>query len=303
MRSRTALAAVFIGICTAAPLGAQQEQPPTSELRPLAAPQEVGPFELVDSATFEDPLAGTRYGYQEDGAEIDLYIYPTTAWADQMEEPTADRLLRGQVEEFQETLKLGPSRGWYDEYELAFDDPFEVETESGTLSGYTAAAVLRSGEDLRVSFYYIFLIDGRFVKVRSTLPASEMQTAKAPGFARRAVELLNAGAQEREYTTVTDRLHPHVEARFQLRAESHGDRWFEGNVGRHTVSVGRAEEETCTTLTVPALSEEDWTYMAPLHGVKQLEVRHRDENAWEPLELEVLLDAEPEVCEDREWQW
>lgn len=147
----------------------------------------------MDSATFQDPLAGTQYGYQENGTEIDLYIYPTTAWADQMEEPTADRLLRGQVEEFRETLKLGPSRGWYDEYEMAFDNPFEVETESGTLSGYTAAAVLRDGEDLRVSFYYIFLVHGRFVKVRSTLPASEMQTAKTPGFARGVVERLHAG--------------------------------------------------------------------------------------------------------------
>lgn len=110
-------------------------------------------------------------------------------------------------------------------------------------------------------------------------------------------------AQEREYTTVTDRLHPHVEARFQLRAESHGERWFEGNVGHYTVPTGNAGVETCTTVSIPALSEEDWTYMVPLRGVRQLQVRHRDEEDWKALELEVLLDAEPEVCEGRKWTW
>lgn len=102
-------------------------------------------------------------------------------------------------------------------------------------------------------------------------------------------------AQEDPYTTGADRLHPRVEVRVQLEPATHGERWFEGGVGHISVPVG-PNIVTCTTVAIPELSPTDATFMKLLSGVARLQVRLEGEEAWSPLELEPLLEAEPARC-------
>lgn len=102
-------------------------------------------------------------------------------------------------------------------------------------------------------------------------------------------------AQEDPYTTGADRLHPRVEVRVRLDPSTHGERWFEGGVGHITVPVG-PNIVTCTTVAIPELSRSDATFMKLLSGVARLQVRIEGEEAWSPLELEPLLEAEPARC-------
>lgn len=102
-------------------------------------------------------------------------------------------------------------------------------------------------------------------------------------------------AQEDPYTTGADRLHPRVEVRVQLDPSTHGERWLEGGVGQISIPVG-PNIVTCTTVAIPELSPSDGTFMELLSGVERLQVRLEGEEAWTPLELEPLLEAEPARC-------
>lgn len=106
-------------------------------------------------------------------------------------------------------------------------------------------------------------------------------------------------AQDTFYTTVTGRLDPRVEVRAQVEMKSLGDRWFSGRVGSMSVPVPPGNLVSCTMIALPELSPEPGgTFIVPLRGVRRLQVRRGEGDPWTSLDLEPLLEAEPQKCSD-----
>jgi len=160
---------VFIGVATS--LDAQSA-PFTV---PFQAPLAVGSAKLKDSAFVGNAMAYRYHGKGING--LDEYVWPLEiASADSVQ---LDSLLLMQVNSFKETLPLGVERGWYDNFQMAFDAPHPVALARDSVRGYVVAFVFSRGRQPFASFFYIYAIHGMYLKIRLTVPAKDWNANKA----------------------------------------------------------------------------------------------------------------------------
>jgi hypothetical protein len=81
-----------------------------------------------------------------------------------------DSALREEVTRFKAAVPVGVDSGWYDAYKVVFADPHPVKVDHRSIPGYAVAVVIRRGNETFASFFYIYALDGRFAKIRLTLP-------------------------------------------------------------------------------------------------------------------------------------
>ena len=134
---------------------------------PFRVPRSVGKAQLRDSSFVGDAMAYAYRGPKITG--FDLYIWPLPAG----EENAAhrDSLLQLEVAKFKEVAPLGIERGWYDNYEIVFADPHPVAMQTDSLPGYVVALVFTRRAASFTSFFYIYALQGMFIKIRLTIPA------------------------------------------------------------------------------------------------------------------------------------
>jgi len=142
---------------------------------PFQAPLAVGSARLKDSAFVGNAMAYHYHGKGITG--LDEYVWPLEiASADSLQ---LDSLLLVQVEGFKETIPLGVERGWYDNFQMAFDAPHPVALASDSARGYVVAFVFSRRREPFASFFYIYGVRGMYLKIRLTVPANDWNTNKA----------------------------------------------------------------------------------------------------------------------------
>ena len=142
---------------------------------PFKASPVVGKARLKDSAFVGNAMA---YRYQGKGITgLDEYVWPleiTSADSAQL-----DSLLVVQVESFKQTIPLGVERGWYESFQMAFDAPHPVAVASDSIRGYVVAFVFLRRREPFASFFYIYAVQGMYLKIRLTVPGKDWNTNEA----------------------------------------------------------------------------------------------------------------------------
>ena len=134
---------------------------------------------------------GQLYRFNDRSAAwVTVFVYPIPEDVKQTGDSAEWVVVEG--EKFARVLPVLVQRGQYQAYEMAFADPEPVVAGSDTIPGFAAAAVTRSGGDVSVQLEYIYLVRGRFVKVRATLPENGWQQAPVPLFARDLVQAMHS---------------------------------------------------------------------------------------------------------------
>jgi hypothetical protein len=151
------------------PAGAQASASTRQFSIPFAIPGVVNEARMIDSSYVDDAMAYKYRAPQTTG--LDLYVWPMPLAASQSSSQ-ADQSLRAEVIKFRETLPLGRQRGWYDDYRIAFEVPHPVALASDSVQGYAVALAISRGQEQFIDLFYIYALDGMFVKIRLTVPAA-----------------------------------------------------------------------------------------------------------------------------------
>jgi hypothetical protein len=142
---------------------------------PFAIPVKVGDARLRDSSFVGDAMAYRYQGRQITG--LDVYVWPLPTKS--LGYTARDSLLQLEVEKFKATLPLGPERGWYDAYEIAFANPHPVALKDDSVEGYVVAYAFIRGSQQATSFFYIYALHGMYLKIRLTVPTDGWNTNPA----------------------------------------------------------------------------------------------------------------------------
>jgi len=142
---------------------------------PFRVPREVGSARLKDSA-----FVGDAWAYHYEGREItglDEYVWPLDiASADSTQR---DSLLIVEVNKFKQTIPIGVERRWYESFQIAFDAPHPVAVGGDSVPGYVVAFVFLRRREPFSSFFYIYAVQGMYLKIRLTVPGKNWNTNPA----------------------------------------------------------------------------------------------------------------------------
>ncbi len=139
----------------------------------LDFPERVGAFVMSGHHVYETPDAGASARYSDSGPmKIDVYIYPVTNFSGvapgAMVEP--ERALAREVMAFKEILDSGVVRGWWEKYQIAYEEDASLDLPAGPVPGFLVMTVLQIDTTAVASAFYIFDIDNQFVKIRINTP-------------------------------------------------------------------------------------------------------------------------------------
>ena len=163
--------------------------PLASQTRAQAAPampDTVEGFAMREIKVYEQAERGTLYRYvRSEDKVIDVFVYP----ANDSTAPAAlpiSGLLDRETEVFKSAITIGLQRGLYDAVEPAYEKHDTV----GSVIGREVAMAVRRGGEARVSYFYLYVHQGNFIKVRSTVPVPVFREGTVPSFVRSLVTQL-----------------------------------------------------------------------------------------------------------------
>jgi len=101
-------------------------------------------------------------------------------------------------EKFQEVQPLLVRRGAIEAFSVAFANSGEIKVENHSIPEHATAIAVRSRGNVTVDFQYLYLVDGRFLKVRATVPSEGWERTDVPVFARDLARRLATADTARE---------------------------------------------------------------------------------------------------------
>ncbi|HEX8672830.1 MAG TPA: hypothetical protein VF710_13120 [Longimicrobium sp.] len=190
LTTRAALAAIALWTIHAAPSAAQQGGSPAGKaLSEYEAPVKVGEYVRGERHDYKDPTYGVGYQYAptqtSDSSYATVYIYQPvhadSAW-------DTDRVIAEQLQEFGQTLQYQRARGVYESYEIAHEGADTIRAGTHVLPGFRVRYTYRArGGGVAVSFYNVYAAGRTLVKVRGTVPESQVRKSGLEAFARAVV--------------------------------------------------------------------------------------------------------------------
>jgi Tfp pilus assembly protein PilW len=183
---RAALAVLAAWTLHAAPGAAQDARPPLARApTEIEAPLKVGEYVRGERHDYKDLTNGVSFPYaptqKSDSSWATVYIYqpvpPDSAW-------DAARVIADEAEGFRQTLEYQRARGVYEAYEIAHEEADSVRAGPHVLPGFRITYAYRTRGQIAVSFYSVYAAGRTLIKVRGTVPESQVRKTTLPGFAR-----------------------------------------------------------------------------------------------------------------------
>lgn len=190
LTTRAALAAIALWTIHAAPAAAQQGAPPAGKApSEYEAPVKVGEYLRGERHDYKDPTYGVGYQYapsqRSDSSYATVYIYQPVH-ADSVWDTA--RVIAEELQEFGQTLVYQRARGVYESYEIADEGADTIRAGAHVLPGFRVRYVYRvPGGGVAVSFYNVYAAGRTLVKVRGTVPESQVRMSGLPAFTQAVV--------------------------------------------------------------------------------------------------------------------
>jgi hypothetical protein len=184
--------------CASAPARAPAAEPsrvapvpsaPGSNLY-LRIPGEIEAYKLTERAAVSTAPTDSLFRFS-DGSRTILTVFIYDVDADVKSDPDPQKWTAAEGEKFKAVQDIRVSRGAISSYAEAFADTtrFAVGTHN-ILEHANAIATRYPNGSIAVDLQYLYLIGGKFVKVRATVPQAGWQQTKVPSFARQLARRL-----------------------------------------------------------------------------------------------------------------
>jgi hypothetical protein len=188
--------------CASAPASAPATVP--SRASPVAAapgtdlfariPTEIGAFKLTERAAVTSEPTDSLFRFR-DGSPAILTVFVYDVGADVKTDADPQKWTASEGEKFKEVQDIRVRRGAISSYAVAFSDTARFAVGAHNILEHSIAVPVRfPNGTIAVDMQYLYLIAGKFVKVRATIPETGWQQTKVPGFARELARRLAGGA-------------------------------------------------------------------------------------------------------------
>jgi hypothetical protein len=147
----------------------------------LIAPLQVGHYKRGEAKDYGSPEGGVSYDYSSKGTSLTVYFYARDSALRRL---GAMEALEQETGRFKQVLEIERQRGRWDSYEIAFEDPDSVDVKSSVLHVRQLGIVIKRGQAMYVSLFYLYAVGDEWIEVRGTVPVSEWQRTDIPVFAR-----------------------------------------------------------------------------------------------------------------------
>ena len=160
-------------------------------------PAEIGDFKLTERSVVRGLPTDSLFRYRDSSRSIltvIIYDVPAEVRVDADSQQWTYR----EGERFKLIQDIQRQRGRLRDYELAFSDTLRLQVGAQSFVQHAIATrgTYASGAKA-VDMQYLYLIGGKFVKVRATIPGQEWQQTQIPTFARELAVRLASGIAAR----------------------------------------------------------------------------------------------------------
>ena len=197
------IAIVSVVGCASAPAptpaaGPQPATPVTSappaNLYPRIPP-EIGSFKMTARTTVRGLPTDSLFRFRDSSRTILTVIVYDVA-EDVMIEGDSQKWTAREGEKFKEVQDIRVRRGQIAAYVLSVSDTTRFSVgERSLLEHFVAAPVRFPNGAISVEMQYLYLIGGKFVKVRATIPEQGWQQSRVPSFARELARRMASGTE------------------------------------------------------------------------------------------------------------
>jgi hypothetical protein len=157
-----------------------------------AIPAELGRYKLIDRHGVEGAAGDSAYRFT-DGSATHVTVFVYAIPRDVQVSPDSQSWTTLEGKKFQEVQPLLVERGMIGAYQLAFANNNDLTIGNRTVNEHATAIVIRSRGQVAVDFQYLYLVAGRFLKVRATVPQKGWEKTDVPTFARALARQFAAG--------------------------------------------------------------------------------------------------------------
>ena len=147
-------------------------------------PDEIGAFKLTERTTVRGLPSDSLYRFR-DGSPTILTVIIYDVGSDVRADPDSQKWTMREGEKFKAVQDIRVSRGQIRAYQLALSDTTRFSAGGQKLLEHAIVTPIRfPNGTIAVDMQYLYLISGKFVKVRATLPEQGWQQTQVPSFAR-----------------------------------------------------------------------------------------------------------------------
>jgi len=157
----------------------------TPAINPFAGvPDSIGAFKLTERTVVRGAPKDSLYRYK-DGSKTNLSVFIYDVPDDVKVDADSQKWVFREGEKFRQVEEIQKARGRIADFTVAFSDTvrFGVGTRS-YLEHHIAGAAKYPNGAIEVEFQYMYLIGGKLLQVRATVPQAEWPRSRVPGFAR-----------------------------------------------------------------------------------------------------------------------
>ena len=156
-------------------------------------PDRIGDFELTERAVVTGLETDSLFRFS-DGSETRLTVIVYEPGEDVRDDADSQKWTAVEGARFPITQEVRRSRGQIVAYVVSISDTSRIDVAGGQLLQHFAAVPVRHRNGtVVVELQYLYLIDGKFVKVRATVPEPGWQQTRVPAFARDLARQLAGG--------------------------------------------------------------------------------------------------------------
>ena len=186
--------------------GARQSVAGPTPAQPAAAaalslyryiPAQIGAFRLTQRAVVGGLPTDSLFRYRDGSPTILTVIIYDVPGAIRVD-ADSQQWTRREGEKFRQIQDIQVQRGRIGAYEVAFSDTARFRVGPASLVEHSIATPVRYPNGvIAVDMQYLYLIGGKFVKVRATIPGNGWEQTRVPAFARELATRLASGIQTR----------------------------------------------------------------------------------------------------------
>jgi hypothetical protein len=142
----------------------------------------VGHYKRGEAKDYGSAQGGVSYDYSDKETSLTVYFYARDTTLQGL---GATEALEAETGRFKQVLEIERQRGRWDEYKVAFDDRDSVVAKGRVLPGRQLGFVIKKGQAMAVSLFYLYAVGNEWIKVRGTVPVSRWQKTDIPVFAQK----------------------------------------------------------------------------------------------------------------------
>jgi hypothetical protein len=147
-------------------------------------PSEIEGFKLTAREAVSGAPTDSAFRFR-DGSQTNLTVFVYDVAADVKVEADSQKWTPREGEKFKAVQEIQKSRGRITAFRVAFSDTTRFPAGAHSILEHRIAIPVRFPNDaVAVEFEYLYLIDGKFVKVRATVPEQDWQKTHVALFAR-----------------------------------------------------------------------------------------------------------------------